>query len=333
MSIHIVITTIQKPTSSVIKLAEIQGETEVKLIIIGDKKGPETYAVNGSEFYSLRRQLDLPFVLAEQLPIGHYSRKNIGYLVAIAEGARCIYETDDDNAPLQSWKYRKKQVTVREVQQADWVNIFQAYSDQLIWPRGFPLDQIKNSQTDKLVFSREPISIDAPVQQGLAEGAPDVDAIWRLTIDREVLFHGRDSYLLPANAWCPFNSQSTWWWPEAYPLLYLPSSCSFRMTDIWRGFIAQRCLWSMGYGVVYHPPEVYQERNEHNLMKDFQDEVPGFLRNNELVQLLTDLTLSDGKESVGANLFLCYEKLTEEGFFQKNELSLVRAWLNDLDSF
>jgi hypothetical protein len=37
--------------------------------------------------------------LAESLPTGHYARKNIAYLHAIRSGARCIYETDDDNAP------------------------------------------------------------------------------------------------------------------------------------------------------------------------------------------------------------------------------------------
>ena len=35
-------------------------------------------------------------------------------------------------------------------------------------------------------------------------------------------------------------------------LMYLPSTCTFRMTDIWRSLIAQRCLWELGQGVVFH---------------------------------------------------------------------------------
>ena len=333
MTTFIVITTIQPPTSSVKRMVDAMqaGTGNTKCIIIGDKAGPRSYQLNNTDFFDLDRQLDLSFDLGSLLPTGHYSRKNIGYLIAISKGAANIYETDDDNSPLQSWQLREKYVEAREIDQAGWVNIYRAYSDELIWPRGFPLDEIMDSEKSHITSTLYSRSIDAPVQQGLAEGAPDVDAVWRLSVDREISFHGEESYFLPAGPWCPFNSQSTWWWPEAYPLLYLPSYCSFRMTDIWRGFIAQRCLWAMGYGLVFHPAEVYQERNEHNLMKDFQDEIPGYLRNNELVQLLTDLKLRNDKESVGANLLLCYDKLIQEGFFEKKEFALVQAWLNDLD--
>jgi hypothetical protein len=43
------------------------------------------------------------------------------------------------------------------------------------------------------------------------------------------------------------------------PLLYLPSHCCFRMTDIWRSFIAQRCLWELGHWVVCQAPELELE--------------------------------------------------------------------------
>ncbi len=58
------------------------------------------------------------------------------------------------------------------------------------------------------------------------------------------------------------------------------------MTDIWRRFIAKRCLWELGSGVVSYAPEVLQDRNEHNLMRDFVDEIPGFSRNHEFVEIL-----------------------------------------------
>ena len=332
MKTYTVITSIQAPTDSVKKLVQKLMPTQGRLLVIGDTKSPERYELDNTEFYSLDKQLSLPFKLASRLPTEHYSRKNIGYLIAISEGASSIYETDDDNAPLESWGYREKQIDVRKVCQSGWVNIFQAFSDELIWPRGFPLSEIKVSVNNKLVSSEEELTIDAPIQQGLAEGSPDVDAVWRLAMDKEIHFNGDDSYYLPVGAWCPFNSQSTWWWPEAYPLLYLPSFCSFRMTDIWRGFIAQRCLWAMGYGLVFHPPEVYQERNKHDLMKDFTDEIPGYQRNQELIKLLTDLELDNDKMSVGSNMLHCYNKLVEEEFFTNDELILVHNWLDDLDA-
>lgn len=332
MTTYIVITTIQQPTPSVQKLVMSigNGNKEFKCIIIGDKKGPISYDLEGTDFFDIERQSALPFVLSSVLPAGHYARKNLGYLIAVHDGATCIYETDDDNAPLDCWQFREKQTTVKEVSQSGWINIFRLFSDKVIWPRGFPLAEVRDSLQKEISVTGQGRSENAPVQQGLANGSPDVDAVWRLTMDNEISFHGNDSFLLPQGSWCPFNSQSTWWWPEAYPFLYLPSTCSFRMTDIWRGFIAQRCLWAMGYGIVFHPPEVYQERNEHDLMKDFQDEVPGYTRNQELVKILTDLELNDAKDSVGENLLLCYEKLTDEGFFMNAELAMVNAWLRDL---
>jgi hypothetical protein len=135
---------------------------------------------------------------------------------------------------------------------------------------------------------------------------------------------------LQRGAWCPFNSQSTWWWPEAYPLLYLPSYCSFRLTDIWRSFVAQRCLWEFGGAVVFHPPEVVQDRNQHNLLHDFRDEVPGYLNNAKICNVLGQLRLKPGKKAVSENLFKCYEALVKHDIFPGKELALLKAWLADL---
>jgi hypothetical protein len=157
-----------------------------------------------------------------------------------------------------------------------------------------------------------------------------VDAIWRLVLDRPFEFDRRPPVLLAPGNWCPFNTQSTWWWPVAYPLLYVPSHCSFRMCDIWKSFVAQRCLWELGYGVVFHAPEVVQDRNPHNLMRDFADETPGYQRNRELVQVLASTLLEPGEGAVGANLLRCYDALVQAGFFPPEELALVRIWLQDL---
>src|SRR5262249_28696429 len=138
------------------------------------------------------------------------------------------------------------------------------------------------------------------------------------------------SVWLPPGTWCPFNSQSTWWWPEAYPLLYLPSFCSFRMTDIWRSFVAQRCLWELGHGLVFHAPEVFQDRNTHNLMRDFKDEVPGYLQNDAIIARLSTLSLAVGRDAVGENLIRCYEALVAGGFIPTEELPLVRGWVEDI---
>lgn len=326
-----VITTIQQPTESVRRLLSRLRENNASLIVIGDKKGPASYNVAGAEFFNIEAQLELEFVLASKLPTGHYTRKNLGYLIAMKRGAQCIYETDDDNAPQANWAARKEIIEAVPVKESSWVNVYRLFSSQLIWPRGFPLDALAASFKQAPAMADEPVTVSAPVQQGLANNSPDVDAIWRLVMDAPFDFQDGASAYLPRGAWCPFNSQSTWWFPAAYKLLYLPSYCSFRMTDIWRSFIAQRCLWELNAGIVFHAPEVMQERNQHDLMRDFNDEISGYTGNRKLAEILEALPLLKGADSIGDNLLACYKALVEAGFFPKDELDLVGGWLNDCE--
>ncbi len=306
------------------------------LVIVGDLKGPSEYWLENCPlvFLPLSLQEAGPFELGKVLPTGHYARKNIGYLHAIAQNASLIYETDDDNAPSACWRVREELLSDSLVVPSPtqetyrWVNVYKYFTSDKVWPRGLPLEYISGPVA---VPVSAPDFILSPIQQGLVDGSPDVDAIWRLVQDRPFRFDSRPSIRLEPGNWCPFNTQSTWWWPDAYPLLYIPSCCSFRMCDIWKSFVAQRCLWEMGNGVVFHPPEVIQERNVHNLMRDFEDEIPGYLGNRRFAEVLSKLVLAPGKENVADNLIRCYEALQAAGFFPVEELTLVRTWVSDLE--
>ena len=333
-SLVAVVTTIQRPTSALQHLASRLGYTGGRMIVAGDRKGPDQFDLPGCEFLSIAWQTGCMYKLARVLPVGHYARKNIAYLQAIRAGALCIYETDDDNAPNGYWSPRKLCTQARTLSApSQWVNVYRCFTNRLIWPRGLPLDEIVRQGT--VAPALEPIEhpVDAPIQQGLADLSPDVDAVWRLVLDAPFEFDRGSSICIPPGAWCPFNSQSTWWWPEVYPLLYLPSHCSFRMTDIWRSFVAQRCLWELGRGLVFHASEVVQQRNPHNLMQDFTDEIPGYQRNREIVGVLDGLSLKAGSGAVSHNLRVCYAALVKKGIFKHEELALVDAWRSDLESF
>jgi hypothetical protein len=329
------ITTIQNPTPSVIGLVRYLHKHDGRLVVAGDSKGPFGYSGPTGEpwpvdFLSLQHQEKERFKIVKDLPTKHYARKNIAYLHAIVAGATSIYETDDDNTPIESWVPREESVDsgrLVDKSSSRWVNVYRYFSDENIWPRGLPLDEIRNAPPESSVI-RTPLR--APVQQGLVNGSADVDAIWRLVMDREFFFDHRESVYLEPGNWCPFNTQSTWWWPVAYPLLYIPSYCSFRMCDIWKSFVAQRCLWALGLGVVFHAPEVYQDRNIHDLMRDFRDEIPGYDKNRDICRILEDLDLGSEESDVSGNLLTCYRALVAKGIFPEKELPLVEAWLQDL---
>lgn len=326
----VVITTIFEPTGSMRKLQK-KLNSRHEIIAIGDTKGPKQFELEGAIFFNIEQQRELEFSIVPILPEKHYARKNLGYLLAIQSGTDCIYETDDDNAPNDYWKIRKLNTEAVFVEPtSNWINVYKHFTTDNIWPRGFLLDHIGKEASIPRHNSKQ-TTVKAPIQQGLADVSPDVDAIWRLTQDREFYFERKPSIALSSGSWCPFNTQTTWWWKEAFPLLYLPSYCTFRMTDIWKSFVAQRCLWEMGYPLVFHAAEVDQDRNLHNLMRDFESEVSGYLQNQKLTETLERCKLRPGSGNALDNLVICYESLIKADLLPEKEMDLVKAWSKDIE--
>jgi len=325
----LVITSIANDLHPVLKQYAIQAaHNNIPFIVIGDTKSPEKFNLDGCDFYSIERQKSLDYDLVKKLPTRHYARKNIGYLVAIQNGAEIIIETDDDNIPFEEfWEPRSAKKQASTLDNEGWVNVYKYFSDAHIWPRGFALENILETPPQL----KETTEIHSPIQQGLADDNPDVDAIYRLTLPLPIAFNKYKNVALNSGSICPFNSQNTTWFKEAFPLLYLPSYCSFRMTDIWRSYIAQRISWTCGWSILFHNSTVRQERNDHNLMKDFEDEVVGYQNNSQIMTELSKLELASGQENISNNLMRCYEKLVEMKLIGSEEILLVQAWLQDLE--
>jgi hypothetical protein len=304
-------------------------ERNFDYIVIGDTKSPSEFNMEGCDYWSVDRQLTLPFELAKITPTRHYSRKNIGYLLAIRNGADELVETDDDNIPrAEFWTEKIREVKSYAFENAGWVNVYHYFTKNMIWPRGFPLEELQNKQIE--LSSLKNKTVNCPIQQGLADENPDVDAVYRLTYPLPINFEIKERLALGKNAWSPFNSQNTYWFKEAFALMYLPSYCSFRMTDIWRSYVAQRIAWECGWSILYHEPTVWQERNAHNLMKDFEDEIPGYSNNFNICKELQELSLKPGKENISENLITCYQKLVDINVIGKEEMILLKAWISDL---
>jgi len=327
--ITLVVTSIAAPNAVLRTLAMGCQAKGFAFIVIGDVASPSDFQLEGCHFYGLQDQFETDLKLARLCPTKHYARKNLGYLLAIREGASLIVETDDDNSPSETfWDERQRRQSVGTLANHGWANIYKHFSDANIWPRGFPLDHVKDELPALATLSI--VDSDCPIQQGLANENPDVDAIYRLVSSLPQSFmSGRVA--LAEGSWCPFNSQNTTWWRDAFPLMYLPAYCSFRMTDIWRSFVAQRIAWTNNWSVLFHEPTVWQERNEHDLMRDFRDEVPGYLHNKSICEQLGKLSLRSGMENLGENLQVCYEKLVSMELIDRKELELVAAWLDDLE--
>ena len=102
------------------------------------------------------------------------------------------------------------------------------------------------------------------------------------------------------------------------------------MTDIWRSFVALRILQENDQYLLFHEPTVCQDRNDHNLMKDFADEITGYQNNLKIVSTLESLKLKSGTDALPENLIKCYSALIEMGLVGKEEMGLVEAWIGDI---
>lgn len=326
----LVITSIAKPDNKVLQLfAQESKLKKFDFIVIGDKPSPADFHIEGCQFYGLETQKKLDFAFAKKVPERHYSRKNIGYLQAIKSGAKIIVETDDDNFPkLEFWNEREAQQQIPVLENQEWVNIYNYFTKNTIWPRGYPLEEIQKSVPELNDFPT--VTAFCPIQQGLADENPDVDAVFRLTNSQATYFDKNIKVGLGKKSWCPFNSQNTSFFPPAFPLMYLPSYCSFRMTDIWRSFVAQRICWENQWTILFDEASVWQERNSHNLLRDFEDELPGYLNNHKICKTLEALELKKGEEHLFENLKSCYQSLVNLGVVGEEELPLLDCWIADL---
>ncbi len=331
----LVITTINKPNKNLKKYAKGCKKKNWKFIIVGDKKTPSNFNLKYSFFINYRKKIQgLNFISA--CPLNSYSRKNIGYLLAMKKKSEVIVETDDDNSPLRNFfepfKLYEKAKTIFK---NDWVNICNYFininNNFDIWPRGLPLDKIKKSNSEKILKSNRKKIL---INHSLCNGNPDVDAIFRLMDNSKnnIKFLTNKKYFISKESICPFNSQSTKWYKDSFPLLYLPTYCPMRTTDIWRSLVTEIILKNDNQNILFSSPIVFQKRNKHDLLSDFKGEIPVYLYNKKVVQILKKIKLKKGKDEYLSNLKLCYLELIKNKIFPKKELKILNVWIRDFKS-
>jgi hypothetical protein len=336
----VVITTILPPSAQVVEHCRRGLRDGTRVIIVADRKTPiADYESLTAEFpnlhlLSLERQHDLFPHLSSALPLNHYARKNVGYAYAIRHGCDAIFDTDDDNVPIAEWPNgqpgeRRMRVASRDTATLAFFNIYTLYTTKPLWPRGFPLDWIRDSGGNCEVREGD-VDARVAVWQGLVNGDPDVDAIARLTSqdggDRFYFDDRAMGVVLERGVLCPFNSQNTWWVDRsAFDLLFLPATTTFRTTDILRGYVAQQALWARGARTGFSHATALQARNPHDLMADFASELPLYLHAAKMNQVLAE-TLRGASGGPG-DLVAAYDALAKADLVDPRETAIAEAWL------
>lgn len=330
----VIITTINEPTETIRKHIS---NSEYDVIIVGDLKTPDTYKNEDCIFLDVENQKKLFPDLCDLIPYNHYGRKNLGYLYAIKKGYEVIYETDDDNIPHDNFdsvlELDENTQTIKE-NNSSWINIFKYFTNNSwIWPRGYPLSNIKQNPHPDFKFDNSKNKEDVAIINGLVENDPDVDAIFRLVCNHSVKWGKGKKIIISNENICPFNTQNTFWLdPNLFLGLLLPCSVTFRYCDILKGIVANTLLKHNNKNMAYASPNVTQLRNEHDLMQDFESELPMYLANETIVDVLGEDVLPRQK-SIDKNfnkelMRNIYQKLFDKQIITELDLKICETWLN-----
>ena len=335
-----VITTIAPETTTTITVL-LESSPDFCLVVVGDRKSPASYEIKAHKerfvYLTIDDQTSLPLDLIALTPENHFARKNIGFLYAIANGAKIILDMDDDNVPIElngkffpmEEKMASFMSPIVDVKKEGHVwNPYPYYGILDAWPRGLPLDRIVPLNRELATQDLKCLPI---VQQYMANRDPDVDAIYRLSHPLPQNYNAdRKRVVLPHGVYCPYNAQATMHLSESFWSMLLPHTVSSRVTDIWRSYITQ---YIMSYipdtCLMFVPPAVRHERNSHNYLHDFSSELPLYLLATPLVEMFA--TTPPQAASLEEVLRNTYVWLFELGVLEEEDVKYVIAWINDLN--
>ncbi len=325
MNQYVVLTTINPPSDAVRAWCAKDG---LNVLVVGDQKTPQVWSSDNCRFFSAASQKEGRYEseMAKAIPWNNYARKMVGYEIAFREKADVIIDTDDDNIPKGDWSYPPFDDGEQLITdtRTEWFNVYRMFSHEHCWPRGFPLEKV--SQFQGLCLGQRPTKVG--VWQGLVDGEPDVDAIFRLThpYPADFKFEERSPIVLDRGVWCPFNSQNTVWRKEVFALMYLPVTVPMRCTDIIRSLVAEPIMNEKGgYQVGFTKATAVQKRNPHNLLKDFEEEIPIYLSAQKVINAV--IKGLHWKNSIPRNMALAYRALIDDGIVKKEELDTLGIWL------
>jgi len=322
----IIITTINDFTNtSISKFIEYNYD----IIIVGDLKTPHnTYIDKKNIIYLHPSNFNEFNIFQELLPYNHYCRKNIGYLYALKNNYEIIFDTDDDNYPTNDFDNWDKNYDIKNIEGPKFPNMLSLFTDLNIWPRGYPLELLNKENNIKINNDNNNLS-DVCIYQSLANGDPDVDAIFRLTnknYKNEIFFDENKMFTINKNIYVQGNTQATFWVDnKLFYLLYIPVTVSFRFCDILKMYVAQKCMWEHNKLICYMSPIVHQYRNEHNLINDFISEYPMYISILNIINNIFENIKLNGDKN---DLLIIYEKLFHNNIVKELEIKLVKEWLN-----
>jgi Reversibly glycosylated polypeptide len=267
---------------------------------------------------------------ADDIPFNSDNRRNVGYLMALADGAEMIVSIDDDNyCPADEDFIEEHSASMCEYPRTrsttgGWYNNCWLLSNSDgCFPRGFPYFSRMNPKflTTEILQKTE-----VKINAGMWLGDPDLDAMtWTQKPFKATVHKG--SAVLAFDTWCPINSQNTAVHRDLMPAYYFVRMVppSDRFGDIFQGYFALKVAKHMGWTARFGSPVVTHRRNSHVYLKDVQKEIEPILLLEELLPKLVEHKLT------GTTVHEAYVSLadfieSQASTFYLETARLMRAW-------
>ena len=340
-----VITTINSPNSLIDSLMKIDGWA---IVVIGDKK---TNDDNWKQFdnstkliyLSIESQLYLNFRTTKHIQYNSYSRKTIGYLYAIKNGAKEIFEINDDIiSDFADLKLHYNETIFDRLSMCDnnnsrMINPYYYFAVNDIWPRGFRLKDINNQGNHKLFnLASSQVLLRPLVFQGIINGEPDIDSLFILTRIKknkpfEIKFIRQYPLLYLPRNYVPINSKNTKYLYDIFPTLALPTTINQKISDIIRGFIMQNYAWRINGSIVYVSSNAYKISTSHYNQSSLDDEKDLFYKIDEILNVLNNTNFEYNDPII--YIMKLIEALVSSKLLGKKDLKLYQDFLKDLSDF
>jgi hypothetical protein len=229
-------------------------------------------------------------------------RRNIALLEAIQQRPDFILSIDDDNVPEDDYFDRWHEVVTTpkarliappESDTAPHWHNYLASSDAPIeiYPRGFPI-AFRHQKKLTIADAKEAITPERiGVFQGISLGHPDIDALTRVVHPEPIHSVAEKNYCLK-NVWSPYNSQNTIIATSLFPVAFMWPYAG-RYDDIYASFVWQKLLFNNDMFAYVGDPVNTQTDRRRGVMKDFENEIEGYMRGQEVWERINAIEEKD----------------------------------------
>ena len=280
----------------------------LSIIFIGNRS-QSTPSSNTANIIYLTSQLQ------SKLPFRSKNIKTIAYLIAIRNGARFIYELSS-NIPFRPYHHQHIQHIAFRRKRSLFTNIYPTFTANFnLHSPGLPKDQLTNITQDGWSSIR---TVDK-----------DYETIHPLIQQQISIFQQNKSLLVnhPPVAvepftFTPFSTDNILFTYDAFWGLILYESKS----NVWRSWWVQRLLWDINGHVVFASSAFKTDtttisNNDQSVIED-----------DNVVKLVEYLNKwKSTKTTFIERIQQLINDMIEQNFGDKNDLEVIRAWLDDLE--